>query len=38
MDTSRLNQEIDRRNAEQQQYAQIAAMDIEQGANPLTQQ
>jgi Phage P22-like portal protein len=38
MDTSRLNQEIDRRNAEQQQYAQTAVMDIEQGANPLTQQ
>ena len=38
MDTARLNQEIDRRNAEQMAYAQIAAQDIEQGANPLTQQ
>jgi hypothetical protein len=38
MDTNRLNQEIDRRNAEQMAYAQIAAQDISQGANPLTQQ
>jgi hypothetical protein len=37
MDTSRLTMEIDRRNAEQQQYAQFAAQDISQGANPLTQ-
>lgn len=38
MDTARLNQEIERRNAEQAGYAQTAAMDIDQGANPLTQQ
>jgi len=38
MDTSRLTMEIDRRNAEQQQYAQFAAQDISQGANPLIQQ
>jgi hypothetical protein len=37
MDTSRLTQEIDRRNAEQAQYAQFAAQDIEQGASPFTQ-
>jgi hypothetical protein len=36
MDTARLNQEIDRRNAEQMQYAQVAAQDIEQGASPFT--
>jgi hypothetical protein len=38
MDTTRLTQEIDRRNAEQQQYAQFATQDISQGANPLIQQ
>jgi hypothetical protein len=38
MDTNRLNQEIDRRNAEQQGAMQFAAQDISQGANPLTQQ
>jgi valyl-tRNA synthetase len=38
MDTSRLTMEIDRRNAEQQQYAQFAQQDIGQGANPLIQQ
>jgi uncharacterized protein with PIN domain len=38
MDTSRLTMEIDRRNAEQQQYAQFAQQDISQGANPLIQQ
>jgi hypothetical protein len=37
MDTGRLNEEIARRNAEQNQYAQFAAQDIGQGANPLTQ-
>ena len=36
MDTARLNAEIDRRNAEQMGYAQIAAQDIEQGASPFT--
>lgn len=34
MDTARLNAEIDRRNAEQMGYAQLAAQDIEHGANP----
>ena len=38
MDTARLNQEIERRNAEQLQAAQFAEQDIGQGANPLTQQ
>jgi len=38
MDTSRLNQEIDRRNQEQFQAMQFAAQDIGQGSNPLTQQ
>jgi hypothetical protein len=38
MDTSRLTEEIDRRNAEQNQYAQFAAQDISQGSNPLMQQ
>ena len=38
MDTARLNQEIERRNAEQLQAAQFAAEDVGQGANPLTQQ
>jgi hypothetical protein len=35
MDTKRLEAEIDRRNLEQYQFAQTAAQDIEQGANPL---
>jgi len=35
MDTKRLEAEIDRRNQEQYQFAQTAAQDIEQGANPL---
>lgn len=34
MDTARLNQELDRRNAEQQAAAQYAVQDIEQGASP----
>jgi hypothetical protein len=34
MDTGRLNQELDRRNAEQQAAAQYAVQDIEQGASP----
>lgn len=38
MDTSRLNAEIDRRNAEQIRTMTTATSDIEQGANPLTQQ
>jgi hypothetical protein len=37
MDTARLNQEIDRRNAEQAQFAMQAAADIDQGQNPLAQ-
>ena len=37
MDTRRLTDEIDRRNAEQAQYATIAAEDIGQGASPFTQ-
>jgi hypothetical protein len=37
MDTGRLNEEIARRNAEQNQYAQFAAQDIGQGGNPLAQ-
>ena len=37
MDTNRLMQEIDRRNVEQGQYAQFAAQDISEGANPLIQ-
>jgi len=37
MDTSRLMKEIERRNAEQYQYAQTAATDIDQGQNPLMQ-
>ena len=36
MDTARLNAEIDRRNAEQMGFAQLAAQDIEHGANPFT--
>lgn len=35
MDTNRLVQEIEKRNAEQMAYAQIAAQDIDQGQNPL---
>jgi hypothetical protein len=38
MDTNRLNLEIDRRNAEQNQAMYQAAADIEQGQNPLIQQ
>ena len=38
MDTKRLVQEIEMRNAEQQRYAQQAAEDIDQGQNPLMQQ
>ena len=38
MDTGRLVQEIEARNREQQQYAQAAAQDIDQGQNPLMQQ
>lgn len=37
MDTSRLLQEIERRNAEQYKYAQAASSDIDQGQNPLMQ-
>jgi chromosome segregation ATPase len=37
MDTRRLEDEIDRRNVEQQTAAQYAVADITQGANPLTQ-
>jgi hypothetical protein len=35
MDTSRLTEEIARRNAEQNQYAQFAAQDIDMGQSPL---
>ena len=38
MDTARLREEIEKRNLEQQQYAMTAAMDIDQGQNPLMQQ
>jgi hypothetical protein len=38
MDTSRLLQEIERRNMEQGQYAQFAAQDISQGGSPFLQQ
>jgi hypothetical protein len=38
MDTSRLMQEIQRRDTDQMQAMTFAAQDIEQGANPLTQQ
>ena len=38
MDTGRLEREIAMRNAEQNQYAQAAAQDIDQGQNPLMQQ
>jgi hypothetical protein len=37
MDTQRLIQEIDRRNAEQAQYATIAAQDIDHQENPFMQ-
>jgi hypothetical protein len=35
MDTSRLMAEIERRNADQAAYAQIAAQDIDLGQSPL---
>jgi hypothetical protein len=35
MDTSRLLEEIERRNADQAAYAQIAAQDIDLDQNPL---
>ena len=38
MSPNQLLAEIDRLNAEQQQYAMTAAMDIDQGQNPLMQQ
>jgi len=38
MDTARLNQEIAKRDREQQNAMQFAATDIDMGANPLTQQ
>jgi uncharacterized protein YjdB len=38
MSPNELLSEIDRLNAEQQQYAVTAAMDIDQGQNPLMQQ
>ena len=38
MDTSRLIQEIEARNREQMKYAETAALDIDQGQNPLMQQ
>jgi hypothetical protein len=38
MDTARLEKEIAMRNAEQAQYAGMAAQDIGEGGNPLTQQ
>jgi hypothetical protein len=34
MDTQRLINEIEKRNAEQMQYANVAAQDIDQGQNP----
>lgn len=37
MDTARLNAEIERRNAEQQNAMQFAVEDISSGANPLVQ-
>jgi hypothetical protein len=37
MDTGRLEMEIAKRNAEQQQFATIAAEDISSGASPFTQ-
>jgi len=38
MDTNRLNQEIAKRDVEQQRAMQFAEADISSGANPLTQQ
>ena len=38
MDTGRLEREIQMRNQEQYQYAQMAQKDIAQGSNPLTRQ
>ena len=38
MDTQRLIQEIEKRNAEQFKYADAAAMDIDQGQNPFMQE
>jgi hypothetical protein len=38
MDTGRLERELAIRNAEQGQYAQMAAQDIDQGQNPLMQE
>ena len=38
MDTARLNQEIERRNAEQQKAMKTAVVDIDQGQNPLMPQ
>jgi hypothetical protein len=38
MDTNRLNQEIAKRDIEQQQVMQFGVQDITAGANPLTQQ
>jgi hypothetical protein len=38
MDTTRLMQEIDKRNLDQNQYATIAAQDIDQGQNPFMAQ
>ena len=38
MDTARLNQEIRKRDQEQQASMSFAAQDVESGANPLTQQ
>ena len=38
MDTGRLMAEIEKRNAEQMNYASVAATDIDQGQNPLMPQ
>jgi hypothetical protein len=38
MDTNRLNQEIAKRDVDQQRAMQFAEADISSGANPLTQQ
>jgi len=37
MDTQRLIQEIEKRNAEQMQYANVAATDIDDGQSPFAQ-
>jgi len=37
MDTSRLMQEIEKRNEEQYKYADIAEKDIAEGASPFAQ-